>query len=266
MNARSTVRPLVATLIVAAALAAVVGGLLAVVDVRAAGGGTSQSLAIVPPAPRPTVGPGGTPAPPDRWLVGKATKNVVVHTAPDAVSPVKATLGKIRPSGSPMLVLVHGVRQKGGVTWFDVWVAIPPNESRGWVEQGSLSFYTVTTKIVIDLSQRSLTVYQSGKELGSFPVAIGTAQYPTPTGFFFIVEKLIPTTPGGPYGVLAMGTSAFQPKLSFWPEGGIVGIHGTDQPNLIGQAVSHGCIRLRNADVQKVGDWVRTGSPVVIQK
>jgi lipoprotein-anchoring transpeptidase ErfK/SrfK len=266
MNPRSIIRPLVTTLIIAAVLAVIGGGFVAVIDVRAGGGGAPQSLAIIPPAPKPTVSPGSTPTPPDRWLVGKATKAVVVHAAPDPSSRVKATLGTTRPSGFPTLVLVHNVRQIKGVTWFDVYVAIPPNESRGWVEQGSLSFYTVTTKIVVDLSKRTLTVYQGSSAVGTYPVAVGTPQYPTPTGFFFIVEKLVPTTLGGPYGVLAMGTSAFQPKLSSWPEGGVVGIHGTDQPNLIGQAISHGCIRLRNADVQKVGDWVRAGSPVIIQK
>jgi lipoprotein-anchoring transpeptidase ErfK/SrfK len=267
MDSRSILRPLLTTLVVAAALALIGGGFVAVVNVRG-GGGTSQSPAIVPPAPKPTVSPSGrpTPTPAARWLVGKATKNVVVHTAPNVASPVKATLGKTRPSGFPMLVLVHSVRQIKGVAWFNVWMAVAPNGSRGWVEQGSLSFYTVTTKIVVDLSKRKLTVYQAGSAVGTFSVAVGSAQYPTPTGTFFITEKLVPTTLGGPYGVLAMGLSAFQPKLSSWPEGGVVGIHGTDQPNLIGQAISHGCVRLRNADIQKVDDWVRVGSPVIIQK
>jgi lipoprotein-anchoring transpeptidase ErfK/SrfK len=266
MDIRSILRPLFTALVVAAAFALIGGGFVAVVDVRAGGSGTSQSQAIVPPAPKPTVSPASTPAPPDRWLVGKATKDVVVREAPDLSSPVMTRLGKTRPSGFPMLVLVHGVRQIKGVTWFNVRVAVPPNGSRGWVVQGSLSFYTVTTKIVVDLSKRTLIVYQAGSAVGTFPVAVGSAQYPTPTGTFFITERLTPTSPGGPYGVLALGTSAFQPKLSSWPEGGVVGIHGTDQPNLIGQAVSHGCVRLRNADIQKVGDWVRAGSPVIIQK
>ncbi len=64
--------------------------------------------------------------------------------------------------------------------------------------------------------------------------------------------------------MLALGISAFQPRLPNWPLGGPVAIHGTNQDSLIGQAVSHGCVRMHNADVLKVSAWVPTGSPVVI--
>jgi lipoprotein-anchoring transpeptidase ErfK/SrfK len=82
--------------------------------------------------------------------------------------------------------------------------------------------------------------------------------------YSYVTEKLRPASLGGPYGVLALGLSAFQPKLPNWPQGGPVAIHGTNQSSLIGQAVSHGCVRMRNADVLKVSAWVPIGSPVVI--
>ena len=93
---------------------------------------------------------------------------------------------------------------------------------------------------------------------------MGSPALPTPTGIYYINQKLRPTTSGGAYGVLALGISAYQPKLANWPQGGPVAIHGTNQDALIGQAVSHGCVRMHNADVLKVNAWVPTGSPVVI--
>ena len=68
------------------------------------------------------------------------------------------------------------------------------------------------------------------------------------------------------YGVLQLGTSAFQPKLNDWPDGGQVGIHGTNEPWLIGKAVSHGCVRMTNAAVKQVSRLVPTGSPIEIVK
>ena len=66
--------------------------------------------------------------------------------------------------------------------------------------------------------------------------------------------------------MLALATSAFSPKLSYWLGGGQVAIHGTNQPQLIGQAVSHGCVRMTNADIVAVSDLVSVGSPVIIQR
>jgi lipoprotein-anchoring transpeptidase ErfK/SrfK len=63
-----------------------------------------------------------------------------------------------------------------------------------------------------------------------------------------------------------LGTSAYQPKLSSWPEGGIVGIHGTNEPYSVGKAITHGCIRLYNKDIVKVCDMVPAGSPIIIHQ
>jgi lipoprotein-anchoring transpeptidase ErfK/SrfK len=150
--------------------------------------------------------------------------------------------------------------------WYRVWLARRPNGSRGWVHEGELAFYTVSSKIVIDLSERKLRVYRRGDLQGTFPVAVGQPGLATPTGFFFVNQKLKPPSPGGPYGVLALGTSAFQPKLVYWPQGGPVAIHGTNEDYLIGKAVSHGCVRMHNKDVLEVSRLVPAGSPVVIQK
>ena len=67
------------------------------------------------------------------------------------------------------------------------------------------------------------------------------------------------------YGPLAFGTSARSSVLTDWPGGGFIGIHGTDTPELLPGRVSHGCIRLRNEDILKLGRLMPVGTPVTIR-
>ena len=63
--------------------------------------------------------------------------------------------------------------------------------------------------------------------------------------------------------IVAFGTSAYS-KLSDWPGGGVVGIHGTNEPGLIPGRPSHGCIRVRNRDIVRLGRLMPIGTPVRI--
>jgi lipoprotein-anchoring transpeptidase ErfK/SrfK len=234
----------------------------AVVQTRAAGGQMRQSLAtVVLPGP----GDGPEEPPFERWLVGRVAKPVDVHVRPDTSSRVRTRLTRTTPNGYPTLVLVDTVREVGSTTWYRVWLAKRPNGSRGWIREGRLGFYFTSSKIVIDLSQRELTVYRRGNAVASYPVAVGRRGLETPTGFFFVNQKLRPPSPNGAYGALAIGISAFQPKLPDWPQGGPVAIHGTNQDSLIGKAVSHGCVRMHNKHILAVNKLVPAGSPVIIQ-
>ena len=213
-----------------------------------------------------TVATGTPPTQPEHWMVGKATKALVVRAAPADNSAVKWTLPAHNANGYPQMVLVDEVRGVGSATWYHAYVAVRPNESRGWIREGGLALYQVTTRLDVDLSKRILSVYVAGVLKGSFPVAIGKARYPTPTGHFFINQKLQPAKTDGTFGVLALGISAFQPKLPSYPQGGPIAIHGTNQPKLVGKAVSLGCLRMTNHDILIVSDLAPTGSPVVIHK
>jgi lipoprotein-anchoring transpeptidase ErfK/SrfK len=236
----------------------------ATVRARAHGYRARQVLASVK---LPSVTPGAPQAPQyERWTVGKALGPVTVFRQPKAGATVMTRLGKSNQNGYPTLVLVDSIRDRGAKVWYRVWLAQRPNGSRGWVPEGELAFYTVSSKIVIDLSERKLRVFRRGELKGTFPVAVGQPGLSTPTGFFFVNQKLKPPSPGGPYGALALGTSAFQPKLTYWPQGGPVAIHGTNEDYLIGRAVSHGCVRMHDKDVLEVSRLVPAGSPVVIQK
>ncbi len=75
----------------------------------------------------------------------------------------------------------------------------------------------------------------------------------------------MPRNRRGIYGVLAFGTSAFSRFRTDWPGGGQVGVHGTNQPNLIPGRISNGCVRLRNRDVRRLDRRVAVGTPVLIK-
>ena len=264
-------RPLVkAPIVVFALVVPIVFGIVLVglgaCGSRAGDGAIAQPA--VGPSPRAAAVPRSRPtaAPVPHWRVAKALGPVVAYAAPSRSARIRARFSRLNLNRRRTVFLVRSARKVGGTTWYCVWLPIRPNESRGWVCQGSVAIHTTTASIVVSLARRRLYVYRRGRLLGKFPVAVGMSGLSTPTGTFYVTEKLRPATTGGPYGVLALGLSAFQPKLPDWPQGGPVAIHGTDQGSLIGQAVSHGCVRMRNADVLEVGAWVPTGSPVVIVK
>jgi len=265
-----SLRKTVPVIVLAVLIVAVAVGGYEVVHQRAHGSGTAQTrTSLRPSSPSPGV-PHASPSPVDRWMVGKATKTVVAYTKPTASAKVKIRLPKINAHNFPSLVLVHSVKTIGAVPWYDVWLPMRPNGSRGWVKEGSLAFYPTRFKIEVDLSERKLTVWGAGQVKATFPVGVGghvDGMYlPTPTGTFYVVQKLRAPDPAGPYGPVALGTSAYQPKLSSWPEGGVVGIHGTNEDYSVGKAITHGCIRLHNKDIVKLCDMVPAGSPVIIHQ
>ncbi|MBE9098045.1 L,D-transpeptidase [Vacuolonema iberomarrocanum] len=126
------------------------------------------------------------------------------------------------------------------------------------------------TQVVVDLSDRQTYVYQGTEQVGAYPVAIGMDGWETPTGRFQIIDMQVdphwqhPITradiPPGPGNPLGSRWIAFLPM-----EEGVIGFHGTYQPELLGQAVSHGCIRMHNADIEALFEQVAMGTPVIVQ-
>jgi len=95
-------------------------------------------------------------------------------------------------------------------------------------------------------------------------VGIGAPGTETPAGHFWVREKFrFKNTPV--YGTHAIGTSAYAPRLTDWPGGGVIGLHGTDQPELIPGRPSHGCIRVRNRDIARLWRMLHLGTPLWIR-
>jgi lipoprotein-anchoring transpeptidase ErfK/SrfK len=140
-----------------------------------------------------------------------------------------------------------------------------PNGRTGWVPRHALGVYGVVhTHLLIDLEPRRATLLRDGRPIFRAPIGVGRPEWPTPKGEFYIRVRL--TRYRSPfYGPLAFGTSARSSVLTDWPGGGFVGIHGTDQPDLLPGRVSHGCIRLRNQDILALGRLMPVGTPVTIR-
>lgn len=107
-------------------------------------------------------------------------------------------------------------------------------------------------KIYLELNTRRLTLKGNNTVVGTYPVAIGKPSTPTPTGDFKILNKIM--NPGGVLGTRWMQFT--------WQEHGI---HGTNQPWLIGQAVSNGCVRMYNNDVEQIYSKIKVGTSLIIR-
>ena len=121
------------------------------------------------------------------------------------------------------------------------------------------------TRILVDLSSRRVTLYRDGEAVLSTAAAVGSSATPTPTGTFYVDQRLIPSDTDGPFGPGAIGIAAYSEVLTGWTQGGPVAIHGTNRPDLIGQAVSNGCVRIRNDVLLRMFRVTLAGTPVVIQ-
>ena len=139
-----------------------------------------------------------------------------------------------------------------------------PNGVTGWVRASEVDVETVAARIEVDLSARRVTLFEDGRRVLSASAAIGSRATPTPTGTYYVNQRLIPTDPSGPFGPGAVGISAFSNVLTGWTQGGPIAIHGTNEPWSIGRNVSNGCIRISNATLKRMFDAVPAGTPVMI--
>jgi lipoprotein-anchoring transpeptidase ErfK/SrfK len=149
-------------------------------------------------------------------------------------------------------------------TWYRVQLPIKPNGVQGYVRAATVAVGSVRTRIVVQVSKRRLTFFRRGRPVLRTTVAVGSSATPTPTGSYYVNQRLIPTDPGGPFGPGAIGISAFSNVLTGWAQGGPVAIHGTNEPWSIGRAVSNGCIRVRNPVLRRLFADTPAGTPVVI--
>lgn len=153
-----------------------------------------------------------------------------------------------------------------GQTWHEVYLPIRPNGSVGWIRDRDVDLTYTDLRVVVRLGEHRLDVLSEGRVIASYPAGIGRADTPTPGGVFFIKELLQPSDPDGPYGPYAFGLSGFSNVIvddDRFGEG-VIGIHGTNRPDLVGTDVSHGCIRLRNADIVALVGLLPLGTPVEI--
>jgi hypothetical protein len=140
-----------------------------------------------------------------------------------------------------------------------------PNGVTGWVSARAVDVDKVTTRIAVDLSDRQVTLFKDGRRVLNSTAAISSPATPTPTGRFYVNQRLIPTDKTGPFGPGAVGISAFSEVLTGWTRDGPIAIHGTNAPWSIGKAVFNGCIRLPNRVLRRVFWQALNGTPVLVR-
>jgi hypothetical protein len=237
------------------------------------------SSASVAPAPAPPTPAAETP-PPRRLTRACASAGVrPLRTRSLAFAAVvrRPTVAYARPGGKRVgrfgRLNVNGVPTVLGVLgrarcdrdWLRVQLPQRPNGALGWVRATDVELVRVRTRVEVDLSERHVTLYRGGRPLVRATAAIGAADTPTPTGSYYVNQLLVAPDPKGPFGPAAIGISAFSPVLQHWLQGGPIAIHGTNRPDLIGGAVSHGCIRVRNDVLLRLYRLAVPGTPVVIR-
>jgi len=187
------------------------------------------------------------------------------RTRPDWHARRVARLALKTEDGTDNVVLVLARARRHGRTWLQVRLPILPNNSVGWVPADDLSSLRVVhTWLKVDRARQRLTLVRNGRVVFKAPVGVGRPESPTPAGNFYVRDKLTGFPPGTIYGALAFGTSAKSAVLTDWPNGGVIGIHGTNQPELIPGQVSHGCIRMRNPDIRRLARLLPIGTPLTI--
>ena len=175
------------------------------------------------------------------------------------------TLTTRTPERTDNLVLALERTEVDGKLWVRVRLPILPNNSTGWVRRGDLGVYrTVTTRLIVDTRRFTARLVRRGRTAFRARIGVGEGRWPTPKGEFYVRNRLSGFS-DPVYGPLAFGTSARSAVLTDWPAGGFVGIHGTNQPGLLPGRVSHGCIRLRNADIRRLARRMPVGTPITIR-
>jgi lipoprotein-anchoring transpeptidase ErfK/SrfK len=192
---------------------------------------------------------------------GELAASVVVRARPSASAPRIGLLTEFRPDFRRRIVLALGARRELNRVWYRVSLPRRPNGRTGWVRARSVVVRPTRSEIVVRRGRRTLEVHVGGQLRLHTRVVVGAPGMETPLGLFYVTDGFRPTNSF--LGSYALETSAYS-RLSDWPGGGIVGIHGTSQPWLLGRAVSHGCIRVSNAVALRPKALAPLGTPIRI--
>jgi len=191
------------------------------------------------------------------------SRRVTVRSKPGAGS--SRTVEARQESGRHIPLKFSVVKRHG--TWVKAYLPTRPNLSTGWIRAGDVTLSATPYRIAVRLKPHQLVLYKGGKPMLRTPIAKGAAVSPTPTGRYFVTDLLRPPDPASFYGPYALGLSAHSPVYTSFEGGdGQVGIHGTNQPEVLGQDVSHGCIRVGNGAITKIAKLVPLGTPVEISR
>lgn len=127
-------------------------------------------------------------------------------------------------------------------------------------------------QVVVELGDRKISVYRHNEVIKQYLVAIGQTEWETPEGTFQVIQKNeYPDWQHPITGEVIPAGRKQNPLGSRWigflsSQDGEIGFHGTNEESLIGEAISHGCIRMLNEDVEDLFTYVQVGTPVTVKR
>ena len=193
----------------------------------------------------------------------RITRDTAVHARPGGGPVVGVVPASSKYYKVPTVAWVQRISQDG--RFGRVVVPYASHRRSGWIPLRGLRRLTTWVAVLVDLSEHRVTVERRGKILFRAPAATGAPSSPTPTGRYFVTDR-VPFS-GGSLGSFAFGISGIQPNLpAGWTGGNQLAIHGTSDPSSIGHSVSAGCVRVSEATLSRLKSLLRLGTPVVIQR
>lgn len=225
---------------------------------------TDEPISVPSSPPSPDVAKERPPLlPEDVDVLAIPAKRVIPVWEHPKSADATFSLDTRNPVGSFSPMLIDGAKRRAGEAWYRVFLPLRPNGSSAWVRESDIELRRIDRRIEVDLSERVLSYFVHDELEERFKVGVGTEATPTGTGTFYVWVKIHYSSPYQPYGIAALGLSGFSPVLSDWPGGGRMAIHGTSSSSDLGNAVSHGCVRVYNDDLKSLLD-VPLGTPVEI--
>ena len=216
---------------------------------------------------------GGPKADPATAAATRAVVNgssIDVYDSPDAAEPSSTLANPWIYEGAngetAPIERVFLVQEQQG-DWVKVYTGVEPSFSEGWVRAADVTLQPVEYQVDVYLDQYKLTVTKAGQPFMDTTVALGTADRPTAGGTYYTTVLLQPPNPDGPYGPFAYGLSGYSDDPAVREQfggNGQLGLHGTNQPDLLGTNVSNGCIRLANEDITELAEVLPLGTPVYV--
>ncbi|MFN8108279.1 MAG: L,D-transpeptidase [Thermoleophilia bacterium] len=192
------------------------------------------------------------------------------RAAPRANAHVKAHLMHFSAysRGPNTLMVTNATTDAAGQQWVQVQLPTRPNLSTAWLPGSAVRLAQLHTHLRVRLAHRSVDVVQDGVTVSHFRAAVGTGGTPTPVGRFAVQDPVHSSPDQRSYlGPYIITLTAYSPVLRTFMGGpGLIAIHGTSAPQLLGQAVSHGCVRVSNGSVSKLWRVVTPGMPVEITR
>ncbi|MGH3007868.1 MAG: L,D-transpeptidase [Gaiellaceae bacterium] len=241
--------------------AGLLGGAAASTVLGSQGGASGMPASVRVAASRAALAKTTRPAPGSTLVAEGREKIVPLYRRPGQQAYLR--LGPL-PDSYGTAPVFRVLRRDGA--WLHVSLPTRPDHATAWIRVRSVYLRSTDYRLVVDPSRHQLRLYQGRDQLLASPIAVGKSLTPTPRGTYFIAYALRTGDPGGPFGPYAFGLSAYSNVLTNFAGGdGEIGLHGTNEPRLLGRSVSHGCIRVANRVISRLANLIPLGTPVTIQ-